>query len=192
MSCSACQKTSSASDIVNQSLQQFKEHLIPGEQSQDKRPDTIIPLSKERLDMAAYTFLFYMENGCAKENNPFWGNVNVRELLLKHRFEDHFACHKASCFKKGCECRFLFHLCQQPIPTFTKIKVTRIKKKYCGIHLMDQLQKYVPLLFYQKDPWVANMSIHIMYKSCKLLTSIQTYKLEMYPMFSTVHCTQAN
>ncbi len=23
-------------------------------------------------------------------------------------FEEHSACHKASCFKKGCECRFLF------------------------------------------------------------------------------------
>jgi hypothetical protein len=31
MSCSTCQKTISASDIINQSLQQFKEHLIPGE-----------------------------------------------------------------------------------------------------------------------------------------------------------------
>jgi hypothetical protein len=58
--------------------------------------------------MAANTFLYHMENGCAKENNPLWGNVNVRELLLKHRFDYHFACHKASCFKKGCEHRFLF------------------------------------------------------------------------------------
>jgi hypothetical protein len=33
MSCSTCQKTISASDIVNQSLQQFKEHLILGERS---------------------------------------------------------------------------------------------------------------------------------------------------------------
>jgi hypothetical protein len=31
MSCSDRQKTISASNIVNQSLQQFKEHLIPGE-----------------------------------------------------------------------------------------------------------------------------------------------------------------
>jgi hypothetical protein len=108
MSCSNCQKTIPASDIVSQSLQQFKEHLIPREQSQDKRPDTIIPLSKERLDMAAYTFLYHIENGCAQENDPFWGNVNLRELLLKHRFEDSFACRKVSCFKKGCECRYLF------------------------------------------------------------------------------------
>jgi hypothetical protein len=25
----------------------------------------LIPLSKERLDMAAYTFTYHMENGCA-------------------------------------------------------------------------------------------------------------------------------
>jgi hypothetical protein len=31
MSCSECQQKMSASDIVNQSLQQFKDHLIPGE-----------------------------------------------------------------------------------------------------------------------------------------------------------------
>ena len=103
MSCSTCQKTISASDIINQSLQQFKEHLISGERSQDDRPDTIIPLSKERLDLSAYTFLYHMENGCAKEYDPCWGNVNVRELLLKHRFEDHFSSQKASCFKKGCQ-----------------------------------------------------------------------------------------
>jgi hypothetical protein len=30
------------------------------------------------------------------------------EILLKYRFEEHSACHKASFFKKGCECRFLF------------------------------------------------------------------------------------
>jgi hypothetical protein len=40
--------------------------------------------------------------------DPFWGNVNVRELLLKYRFEEHSTCHKSSCFKKGCELTFLF------------------------------------------------------------------------------------
>ncbi len=28
--------------------------------------------------------------------------------MLKFRFEEHSAYHKASCFKKGCECQFLF------------------------------------------------------------------------------------
>jgi hypothetical protein len=76
--------------------------------SQHYRPDTIIPLSRERLDMAAYTFSYHMENGCALEKESFWGNKYVRELLLKFRFEEHSAYHKASCFKKGCECLFLF------------------------------------------------------------------------------------
>jgi hypothetical protein len=115
--------------------------------------------------MAAYTFLYCMENSCAKENNPFWGNVNVRELLLKQRLEDHFACHKASCFKKRCECRFFFPFMATTDTYIYEDKGDKNKKKYCGIHLMDQLQKYVPLLLYQKDPCVANTSIHTMYKS---------------------------
>ena len=44
------------------------------------------------------------------------------------------------------------NLCQQLIPKVMMMKVTRMKKKYCGIHLMDQLQEYVPLLFNQKRP----------------------------------------
>ncbi len=78
--------------------------IIPGERSQHYRPDTIIPLSKERLDMAAYTFSYHTGNGCAVKKDSFWGNKNVWELLVKFRFEEHSAYHKASCFKKGCEC----------------------------------------------------------------------------------------
>jgi hypothetical protein len=57
--------------------------------------------------MAAYTFTYHMENGCALEKDCFGGNKHVQELLLKYRFEEHSACHKGSCFKKGCACRFL-------------------------------------------------------------------------------------
>ncbi len=42
------------------------------------------------------------------ETDPFWGNDNVRETLLRYRFEEHSFSHSASCFKKDCECRFLF------------------------------------------------------------------------------------
>ncbi len=58
--------------------------------------------------MAAYTFSYHMENGCALGKDSFWGNKYVWELLLKFRFEEHSAYHKASSFKKGCECQFLF------------------------------------------------------------------------------------
>jgi hypothetical protein len=108
MSCSDCGEIISISDIINSCLQQWRDTIIPSNRLQDNRPDTIIPLSKERLDMAAYTFTYHMENGCALEKDRFWENKHIGELLLKYRFEEHTACHEASCFKKGCECRFLF------------------------------------------------------------------------------------
>ncbi len=143
MSCSDCGENISTSNIINHCLQEWRNTIIPGERSQHYRPGTIIPLSKERLDMAAYTFSYHMENGCAVKKDPFWGNKNVRELLLKYRFQEHSAYHKASCFKKGCQCDFFSHLCQQPLHTFMRIKVTTMKKKYYGIHQMDQQERYV-------------------------------------------------
>jgi hypothetical protein len=108
MSCSDCGKIISTSDIINSCLQRWRDIIITSNRLKDNRPDTIIPLSKETLDMTAYTFTYHMENGCALEKDCFLGNKHVWELLLKYRFEEHSACHKASCFKKGCECRFLF------------------------------------------------------------------------------------
>ncbi len=67
MSCSDCGEIISTLDINNHCLQEWKNTIIPGERSQHYRPDTIIPLSRERLDMAAYTFSYHMENGCALE-----------------------------------------------------------------------------------------------------------------------------
>ncbi len=64
MSCSDYGKIISTSDIINHCLQEWKNTIIPGERSQHYRPDTIIPLSRERLDMAAYTLSYHMENGC--------------------------------------------------------------------------------------------------------------------------------
>jgi len=29
--------------------------------------------------MAAYTFAYHMNGGCALENDPFWGDKNVRK-----------------------------------------------------------------------------------------------------------------
>jgi hypothetical protein len=108
MSCFDCGEIISTSDIINSCLQNWRDTIIPRNRLQDNRPDMIIPLSKESLDMAAYTFTYHMENGCALEKDQFEGNKHIWELLVKYRFEEHSACHKASCFKKGCECRFLF------------------------------------------------------------------------------------
>ncbi len=102
---------------------------MPGDRTQNNRPDTVIPLSTEMLDMAAYTFIYHMEQyGCALENDPFWGYINVHELLLKYKLEECSASHSMSCFKNGCACRFLFHLCQLTVHTFMRIEVRRMKK----------------------------------------------------------------
>jgi hypothetical protein len=108
MYCADCGKTISTVDIVNKSLQSWRDTVISNDRAQHNRPDTNIPLSPARLDMAAYTFLYHMNGECALETDPFWGNIHVSETLLKHRFGEHLSCHNASCFKKDCECRFLF------------------------------------------------------------------------------------
>jgi len=41
------------------------------------------------LYIAAYTFSYHMNGGCALEKEAFWGNSHVRETLLKYRFEEH-------------------------------------------------------------------------------------------------------
>jgi len=134
MSCSDCGEIIFKLDIINHCLQEWKNTIIPGERSQHYRPDTIIPLSRERLDMAAYTFSYHMENGCAVEKDSFWGNKNVWELLLKYRFEEHSAYHKASCFKKGCECRFLFPFMSTTSTYIHEDKGDNNEKEIYGIH----------------------------------------------------------
>ncbi len=78
------------------------------------KANTEIPLSPERLNMAAYTFSYHMNKGFALEPDPFWGHNDIQKTLLKYRFEEHSACHCALCFKKGYECRFLFPFMSTP------------------------------------------------------------------------------
>ena len=73
MLCPDCKQTVSIIDIVIKALQRRKDCLIPGNRAQHNRPDTMIPLSKERLDMAAYTFSYHMNEGCLTETDPFFG-----------------------------------------------------------------------------------------------------------------------
>jgi hypothetical protein len=124
MFCKDCEQTISTTDIVNQSLKRWKGTVIQGIRAQDNRPDTIIPLSPARLDMAAYTFSYHMNGGCALELDPFWGNNCIRETLLKYRFEEHSAFHPASCFKKAASVGFFNHSCQLLLHTYMRTKVT--------------------------------------------------------------------
>ncbi len=72
-----CDKNITTVDIVNQSLQRLRDAIIPGNRAQLNRQDMNIPLSPERLDMAAYTFSYHMNGGCASETDPFWGKIHV-------------------------------------------------------------------------------------------------------------------
>ncbi len=82
MYCPDCNQTMFTIDIVNKALQRWKDLLIPGDRAQHNRPDTMVPSSQERLDMAAYTFSYHMNRGCVLETDPFWGDINVQEKLL--------------------------------------------------------------------------------------------------------------
>ncbi len=96
MYCAECDKIMSTVDIMNNALERWRDTVIPNERAQHNRPDTNIPPTPARLDMATYTFSYHMNGGCALEKDCFWGNMHVRETLLKHRFEEHSSCHCGS------------------------------------------------------------------------------------------------
>ena len=89
----------SPSDIIEHVLEYWKNV---------SRPDTFLPPTKEKLDQAAYLFSYHMIGGCNQSNDDFWGDSRIRQLLLTQRFDHHDYKHRHGCFKKGCECRFLF------------------------------------------------------------------------------------
>ena len=72
------------------------------------RDDTFLPITQARKDIAAYTYSYHMPGGSNEETDPFWKNSKIRQLLLTESFDHHEWCHRCSCFKKGCECRFCF------------------------------------------------------------------------------------
>jgi hypothetical protein len=73
MYCGECNETITTVDVVNKSLQRWRDTINPGNRAQHNRPNTNIPLSPERLDIAAYTFSYHMNGGCALEKRCFLG-----------------------------------------------------------------------------------------------------------------------
>ena len=109
MECPHCNKQVSTIDIVNSALARWKEYAIQG--TTESRPDITLPISKHRLDMAAYTYSYNMDGGCYPLNeDPFWSNENIRRLLLTLRFDEHAFSHKRSCFKKVSVCYKLYYV----------------------------------------------------------------------------------
>jgi hypothetical protein len=153
MYCAECDKTMSTVDIVKNSFKRWRDTVFSNERTQHNRPDTNIPLSSVRLDMAAYTFSYHMNGGCALEKDCFGGNMHVWETLLKHRFEEqhHVTVDPAS--KKVANVDFCFLLCLHYVHTSMKIKETTTRTRLCGTHWMDQLTLCTPFKFSPKDQW---------------------------------------
>ncbi len=82
----------------------------------------------------------------------FWGNKHVWELLLKYRFEEHSAFHKASCFKKGCECRFLFPFMSTTSTYIHEDKSVENEKEILWHSLDGSTREICPFIVLPKRP----------------------------------------
>ncbi len=152
MYCPDCNQTMSTIDIVNNALQRWKDCLIPGERAQHIRPDTMIPLSQERLDMAAYTFSQHTNVGCVLETDPFWGDINVQETLLRYRFEEHSFSHSALCFKNDCECRVLYPFMSMNCTCIHEDKEDKDQNKILWYFLDRLVNNVYPFMVLPKRP----------------------------------------
>ena len=152
MYCAECDKTISTVDIVNNSLKRWRDTVLSNERAQHNRPDTNIPLTPARLDMAAYTFSYHMNGGCALEKDCFGGNMHVRETLLKHRFKEHSSCHCGSCFKTSCECRFMFPFMSTPCTYIHEDKGDNNKNETLWYSLDGSVNTVYPFLILPKRP----------------------------------------
>jgi hypothetical protein len=63
-------------------------------------------VSNEQLDIATYYYSYHFLH--EKIADTFWGDEDIKSIMLCHWFEHHAISHVPSCFKKSCEYRFLF------------------------------------------------------------------------------------
>ena len=102
MHCPKCNIIVSTQDVVNLSLENWLEDA----HRMGTKYTGGLPLTAERLDIAVLRHLYDTKGGCVKLNDHFWANKDVRDVLLRLKFDKHDWKHCSSCFKKGCDCRF--------------------------------------------------------------------------------------
>lgn len=95
--------------LINHSLTTWRKHAM--HDTKQNRPDTFLPLSDEKIDMAAYCYSYHMSGGSNPIHDDFWGNQDIRQTLLHLKFDHHDCTHRPGCFKKGPECRFFHPFC---------------------------------------------------------------------------------
>ena len=98
MECKQCKHRISTVDVANIAVAHWRETILKDDC--ENRHAISLPLLPERLDIAAYTYSYHVDGGCYRENDPFWGNKDVRTMLMRLRFDEHAASHRKSCFKK--------------------------------------------------------------------------------------------
>ena len=105
--CGPQHKMISPETLINHSLLKWRNHAL-GDSMDHNRGDTFLPLNDAKIDMAAYCYSYHMNGGSNEIADDFWANKNIRQLYLRKRFDHHECTHRHSCFKKSCECRFMF------------------------------------------------------------------------------------
>lgn len=98
MQCRKCEASFSTNEVVNMALAYHKEK---------NGSSVALPIHDKRLDIAAYRYPYdYGESDIHQDK--FWEDSAVRAILLRQSVDEHDWRHRASCFKKGSECRFHF------------------------------------------------------------------------------------
>lgn len=95
MQCRECGTKVTTSDATTAILKTLQE--------EESVASFALPIPLERLDIAAYRTIYDHDVG-GNEEDPV---SQSRFILLNERFNQHSQIHARSCFKKGCECRFL-------------------------------------------------------------------------------------
>ena len=61
-------------------LADWKTKILKGKV--DMLLDISLPISSQRLNIAAFTYLYHLEGGCYLEKHLFWGNKDIRTILF--------------------------------------------------------------------------------------------------------------
>ena len=116
-SCNATGTELTTSGIVNNALQQWYKFS-----KDEMNLLSHFPMIKERQDIYCMRSIYDISSKSWCENSSdqnlgtldFTKIVGCRNTLLNLRFNEHDYFHRASCFKKGCECRFFLPMMTCP------------------------------------------------------------------------------
>ena len=83
MHCPKCNIVVLTQDVVNLSLENWLEDA----HQMGTKYTGGLPLTAERLDIAALRHSYDTKGGCVKLNDHFWANKDVRDVLLHLKFD---------------------------------------------------------------------------------------------------------